>query len=212
MKSIVKIIVVFLMRIISKIYPFSLSERLCSYRDILYTMWIRNIIGHVGKQTIISYPCRFQDYSKKIIIGEGTTFYSNCVIECWDRYIDQLFSPQLKIGNNCRIGEYTHITAINNIEIGDGLLTGRFVFISDHNHGEFSVDDLKTPPTFRRLKSKGGVVIGNNVWIGDKVSVLAGVHIGDNVIIGANSVVTKNVPQNCVVAGIPAKIIKQLES
>lgn len=200
------------MSVVSKVYPYSLSERLRGYRDILYTMWIRHFIGHVGKHAIISYPCKFQAGSKKIVVGEGTIIYANCIIECWDRYIDQLFSPTLKIGSNCRIGEYTHITAINNIEIGDGLLTGRFVIITDHSHGDLSVDSANIPPAIRRLKSKGGIKIGENVWLGDKVSVLAGVHIGDNVIVGANSVVTKNVPNNCIVAGIPAKIIKQIES
>ena len=206
MKSVIREILAYLMWMVSKIYPYSLSEKLRGCRDILYTMWVRNFIGHIGKHTLISYPCELQDGSKKIVIGEDTIIYS------WERYIDQYFSPSLKIGNNCRIGEYTHITAINNIEIGDGLLTGRFVIITDHSHGDTSEYDVDIPPAIRKLKSKGNVVIGNNVWLGDKVSVLSGVNIGDNVIVGANSVVTKNVPSNCVVAGIPAKIIKQLDS
>lgn len=212
MKSVIREILAYLMWMVSKIYPYSLSEKLRGCRDILYTMWVRNFIGHIGKHTLISYPCELQDGSKKIVIGEDTIIYSNCIIECWERYIDQYFSPSLKIGNNCRIGEYTHITAINNIEIGDGLLTGRFVIITDHSHGDASEYDIDIPPAVRKLKSKGNIVIGNNVWLGDKVSVLSGVNIGDNVIVGANSVVTKNVPSNCVVAGIPAKIIKKLDS
>ena len=60
-------------------------------------------------------------------------------------------------------------------------------------------------------QSKGEVEIGNNVWIGDKATILAGVVIGDNVIVAANSVVTKSVPSNTIVAGSPAKIIKQLD-
>ena len=212
MKCVIKKILMCIMWIACKVYPYSLSERLRGYRDILYTMWVGKFIGHIGKHTLISYPCNIQDGSKKIVIGEGTIIYSNCIIECWERYIDQHFSPSLKIGNNCRIGEYTHITAINRIEIGDGLLTGRFVIITDHSHGDLSEKDLDIPPAIRKLKSKGKIVIGNNVWLGDKVSVLSGVHIGDNVIVGANSVVTKSVPSNCVVAGVPAKIVKQLDS
>lgn len=212
MRRIVLWIINVLMRGLSKWYSYSFSLRLHAIKNLLYTMWVRNFIGHIGKHTLISYPCELQDGSKKIVIGEDTIIYSNCIIECWERYIDQYFSPSLKIGNNCRIGEYTHITAINNIEIGDGLLTGRFVIITDHSHGDISEYDIDIPPAIRKLKSKGNVVIGNNVWLGDKVSVLSGVNIGDNVIVGANSVVTKNVPSNCVVAGIPAKIIKKLDS
>ena len=187
MKCVIKTILECLMWIASKVYPYSLSGRLHGYRDVLYTMWIKKFVGQIGKNTIISYPCKFQDGSKNIVIS-------------------------LIIGNNCRIGEYTHITAINKIEIGDGLLTGRFVIVTDHSHGDISEYDADIPPASRKLKSKGDVVIGNNVWLGDKVSVLSGVHIGDNVIVGANSVVTKSVPSNCVVAGVPAKIIKQLDS
>ncbi len=66
-------------------------------------------------------------------------------------------------------------------------------------------------PLKRDLKSKGEVVIGNNVWLGDKVTVLAGVHIGNNVIVAANAVVTKDIPDNCMVAGVPGRIIKTIE-
>ena len=58
--------------------------------------------------------------------------------------------------------------------------------------------------------SKGEVVIGNNVWIGDKATILAGVTVGDNVIVGANSVVTKDIPSNTMVAGVPARIINSI--
>ena len=63
----------------------------------------------------------------------------------------------------------------------------------------------------RFLAHRGGVKIGNNVFIGMKTTILKGVHIGDNVIIGANSLVNKNIPDNCVVAGNPAKIIMSIE-
>ena len=66
------------------------------------------------------------------------------------------------------------------------------------------------PPKLRRLYSKGPIVIGDNVWIGDKVIILDGVKIGNNSIIAAGTVVTKDVPDFCVVAGNPAKIIKNL--
>lgn len=67
------------------------------------------------------------------------------------------------------------------------------------------------PPLFRPLFSKGPVIIGKNVWIGDKATILPGVTIGDGSIIGANSVVTKDVPAYSVVAGNPAKIIKTIK-
>ena len=67
---------------------------------------------------------------------------------------------------------------------------------------------LDIAPDFRPLSSKGPVLIDDNVWIGEKSSIMPGVHIGKGVIVAANSVVTKDVPPYCVVAGIPATIVK----
>ena len=120
------------------------------------------------------------------------------------------FSPSIIIGDDCLIGEYNHITACNKITIGDGLLTGRYVYIGDNSHGELSWEFASVPPLQRPLISKGEVIIGKNVWIGDKATVLSGVQIGNNVIVAANSVVTKDVPSNTIVAGVPAIVVKQL--
>ena len=97
------------------------------------------------------------------------------------------------------------------ITIGDGLLTGRYVYIGDNSHGGLTAEESLLPPAQRKLISKGEIVIGNNVWIGDKATILAGVHIGDNVIVAANAVVTKDVQSNNVVAGVPAVVIKTLK-
>ena len=90
------------------------------------------------------------------------------------------------------------------ISIGDYVLTGTNVFISDNSHGYTDSHSLHEPTTTRPIVSKGKVKIGNNVWIGNNVCIMAGVTIGDGVIIGANSVVTKDVPAYTVVAGVPA--------
>lgn len=146
-----------------------------------------------------------------MLIGGGTGIGRYSVLECWDKYKNLTFHPQLTIGRNCWIGEFTHITCINKITIGDGLLTGRFVLISDNNHGSsFSEEEQRMRPQDRPLSSKGPITIGNNVWIGDKATILGGVKIGDGSIIAANTVVTKDVPAYSVVAGIPARIIKQI--
>lgn len=212
MKSVIKNLLVCLMWTAGKIYPYSLGESLRGYRDILYTMWIRHFIGHVGKHASIAKPCSLQGGGQgNISIGDYTTIQSHSILGCWERYGDQRFTPSITIGDHCCIGEYNHITACNKITIGDGLLTGRYVYIGDNAHGGLSCEEGGVPPLKRLLVSKGEVRIGNNVWIGDKVAVLSGVHIGDNVIVGANSVVTKDIPPNCMVAGIPAKVIKSLE-
>jgi acetyltransferase-like isoleucine patch superfamily enzyme len=98
---------------------------------------------------------------------------------------------------------------VNKIIIGNNLLTGKWVTITDNAHGTTDKEALLSPPIERLLSSKGPVIIGNNVWIGDKATILPGVTIGDGAIIGANAVVTKDVPPYSVVVGNPARIIKK---
>ena len=146
--------------------------------------------------------------SQCISIGEGSYFCHHVVLTAWCKYQEQIFSPEIVIGKNAHIGEYTHITAINKIQIGDNLLTGRWVTITDNSHGEIDYESMKTAPIMRPLQSKGPVIIGDNVWIGDKATILPHVTIGDGSVIAANAVVTKDVPAYSVVAGNPAKVIK----
>lgn len=119
-------------------------------------------------------------------------------------------TPLIVIGNNCSFGDRIHITSINSISIGESLLTGRDVMITDNSHGNIKKEELSLSPLMRNLYSKGRINIGNNVWMGDKVTILPGVTLGNGCIVGANSVVTKSFPDNSIIAGNPAKLIKQL--
>lgn len=146
--------------------------------------------------------------NKYIKIGRGTSFHNDCIIECVPSYFGQKYSPQMTIGRNCDIGAFAHITCIESVTIGDGVLMGRFVLVTDNCHGKTGdAEELKQQPLLRELTSKP-VVIGNNVWIGDKAAVLPGVTVGDGAIIAAGAIVTHDVPAGAVVAGIPAKVIK----
>ena len=140
-----------------------------------------------------------------IHIGDHVGFGDDLYLTAWDQFKSaegiQHFTPKIVIGNNCSFGAYNHITAINRIEIGDGCLTGKWITISDNSHGKTDLDSLSIRPVLRPLYSKGPVIIGKNVWIGDKATILAGVTIGDGAVIGANAVVTKDVPAYSVVVG-----------
>ncbi|MBR4625236.1 MAG: acyltransferase [Alphaproteobacteria bacterium] len=199
-------------RLLSFLYPYKFHRWLIGYKNLFYTLWIRNFMGKVGEYSTICYPCDLQgDGLKNISIGRSTTINRHTILGCWTKYGEQLFpNASITIGNNCSIGEYSHITACNKITIGDGLLTGRYILISDNSHGTMSEEDSTISPINRKLKSKGEVIIGNNVWLGDKVAILAGVHIGNNVIVAANAVVTKDVPDNSIVAGVPGRVLKKL--
>lgn len=212
MKQILKFLLVRIMHLWSHIYTYRMSQWLKSKRDVLYTLWICNFLGEVGKNSSFHYPLRLQGGgSRRIHIGERTSIQAYSVLGAWERYgQDEHYEPEIIIGGNCSIGEFCHITAINRITIGDGLLTGRFVYIGDNSHGGLSLEEAETPPVQRHLTSKGEIKIGRNVWIGDKVTILGGVTIGDNVIIGAGSIVTHDIPSNSMAAGAPAKIVKQI--
>lgn len=142
-----------------------------------------------------------------VYVGKRCHFSPHVIIEM--NTIDEDI-PILQIGDSCSFGEFTHITSCNNIIIGEGTLTGRFVLITDNSHGSSSKDEINVPPLERKNFSRGGVKIGKNVWLGDKVTILPNVEIGDNSIIGANSVVSRSIPSNVVAAGCPAKILKYL--
>lgn len=146
-----------------------------------------------------------------IYIGSNVSILKGLIITAIDRYRGGVYKPTIKIGNNVNIGRNCHISCINSIIFDDNVLIGAYVTIVDNAHGKSDINNLSIPPAKRELYSKGEVFIGKNVWIGDKVTILPGVNIGDGCIIGANSVVTKDIPANSIAAGCPAKIIRTIQ-
>ena len=212
MKKIIKRLFFGLMWGWSKVFSYKLSQTLRKQRDVIYTSWIRSSFADLPLDSLIAYPCCLQGGgNKRIKIGNRTCVGKHSVFDCWVKYGPHQFNPEITIGDDCSIGEYFHVSAINSVTIGNGLLTGRFVYIGDNAHGGLSWEEAEVAPINRPVQSKGAVSVGNHVWIGDKATILGGVTIGDNVIIGANSVVTHDVPSHCMVAGAPAKIVRQLK-
>lgn len=146
-------------------------------------------------------------------ISLGDNFYAedNLRLQAWTEYKGQTFSPEIIIGNHVSMMENCQISCCNKITIGDGVLFGANVFITDNFHGDNSIAQLDMPPIDRPLDVREEVVIGNNVWIGRNVCIMPGVTIGDGAVIGANAVVTHDIPAYSVAAGVPAKVIKTIE-
>lgn len=147
-------------------------------------------------------------------ISIGDNFSGGCDIALWSWNAVNIKGDDCKliIKNNVSITDRCIISAANRIEIGNGCLLGRDTFITDNSHGEnISIDELNISPHKRNIFSKGTVIIGDNVWTGKNVCIMPNVKIGNGAIIGANSVVTHNIPPYSVAVGPPAKVIKTIE-
>lgn len=147
-------------------------------------------------------------------ISIGDNFSGGCDIALWSWNAVNIKGNDCKliIKNNVSITDRCIISAANRIEIGNGCLLGRDTFITDNSHGEnISINELDISPHERNIFSKGTVIIGDNVWTGKNVCIMPNVKIGNGAIIGANSVVTHNIPPYSVAVGSPAKVIKTIE-
>lgn len=203
MKKILKNIASAIARVIS-IIPESLFNNISSFQDYCYTGILESRFLSAGHENILRYPIKIIG-GQYINLGNNVSIGKHSTLSAWSNYRGNLFNPLLYIDSNVNIGEFSHISTCNSIRIGKGVLIGRFVSIIDNSHGDNI--DYSLPPEYRPLFSKGEIIIEENVWIGDKVTILSGVHIGKNTVVGANSVVTKSFPPNSLVAGTPAKLI-----
>jgi len=139
-------------------------------------------------------------------IGEDFSAEAGFWLEAVTRNNDQIFLPKIVIGKHVRVSQFVHIAATHLVEIGDNVLIGSKVIITDHNHGHYSREHTSpnVPPRLRPLDADRRVIIGQNVWLGDGVVVTPGSTIGEGSVIGANSVVLGAIPAYTIAAGIPA--------
>ena len=158
---------------------------------------------------LIRFPFRVRG-KQYIKIGKGFTTGFNCRIDALN--INNLDEKYLiEIGENVEINDEVHIGATEKIIIEDNVLIASKVYISDHNHGCYKGDEQDSPmsiPKERKIYSSP-IKIEKNVWIGELCCILQGVTIGEGSIIGAMSVVTKDIPPYTIAVGSPAKLIKR---
>lgn len=191
------------LRIVFSLFQSANAKIYTGYRSIKFKRF--------GKSAIVPLADEITG-EEYIEIGDCSCLGKHIVLTAWTFFNNQHFSPELIIGNNVSIGDYSHITCSNKIIIGDNVLTGKHILITDNSHGATTFEDMSIAPSLRKLHSSGPVIIGKNVWIGEKASIMPNVKIGEGSIIAANAVVTKDVPPFCLVAGVPAKIIKNLQN
>lgn len=148
---------------------------------------------------------------KYIDFGQNLTTGFGCRIETYP--IEKNSNQKvLSFGNNVQLNDYVHITAMESVTIGNNVLMASKIYISDCSHGSYgggkNDSNPNEIPIDRKLHAKP-VVIKDNVWLGEFVSILPGVTIGKGTIIGANSVVSKSLPDYVIAVGSPALPIKK---
>lgn len=137
----------------------------------------------------------------RLTIGEGTKLEPGC-------WITMSEDARISIGRGCFLNRETMLAAQERIEIGDHVMFANHCFVGDADH---RFDDPRLPITWQGFTPRGPVVVGSNVWLGKGVVVRGGTTIGDRCVVGANSVVTRNLPPATIAAGSPAKVIREIE-
>jgi len=164
--------------------------------------------GAFGSGSVICFPPTALFNEQYIRIGEGTMFGPHVTLSAGMVPGQEMVSDTvISVGDRCLIGKGSGIVGHMRITIGDDVWTGHHVYITDQNHG---YSDLSLPIS-RQVMAEEPVSIGDGSWLGHGTVVLPGASIGRHVVVGANSVVTGELPDNCVAAGVPARVIRILE-
>jgi acetyltransferase-like isoleucine patch superfamily enzyme len=137
----------------------------------------------------------------RLEIGQGCHFEPGCWITMSDH-------AKVTLGDDVWLNRNVMIAAENEVTIGDHVMFANGCFVGDASH---RFNDPELPITWQGFTSKGPVRIGSNVWLGVNVVVTSGVTIGDHCVVGANSVVTSDLPDRTIAAGSPAKQIREVE-
>jgi serine acetyltransferase len=159
-----------------------------------------------GRGSIMAFPPGSVFGENGIEIGEDTLIGQQVTLSAGSLPGQDLLQlTLLTIGDRCVIGRGSHIVAHQSVEIGDDVWTGPYIYITDQNHG---YEDPDTP-IGRQFPVNRPVSIGSGSWLGAGAIVLPGASIGRNVVVAAGSVVRSTVPDHCMVAGVPARIVRE---
>jgi tetrahydrodipicolinate N-succinyltransferase len=157
----------------------------------------------LGSKAYLVKPFRV-DGGRDVQIEDGTSFQRGAWLYCIG--IENV-DAMLHVGKDCIFGYNNHITSVRHVSIGDNVLTANNIYISDNLH---EYEDQTIPVMHQAIRFKSKVIIGDGAWIGENVSII-GASVGRNSVIGANSVVTHDIPDFCVAVGAPARVIRQFD-
>lgn len=180
---------------------------------------IESAIHHLKKIIFwLKHARRFKQYSFRSTILDSLKIQGHQFISVgrnvfvhkyvWlGAYQENSDEPILTIGDGTCIGNFNHITAVRKVVIGKQVLTADKVYVSDNTH---NFENPSLPILQQGISFKKEVIIGDGAWIGENVCII-GASVGKNSVVGANSVVTRDIPDYCVAVGSPAQVIKQYD-
>lgn len=165
-----------------------------SLKDRLRNFYLKAKHRTIHPSAMILWGSNLLRFPENIMIGAGTIIKNNCSICACNQ------AATIRIGAGCTIGDYSYIYASGVIEIGNNCLIAPFAYLVDSDHqtrlGKLVRDQALVTKTIK---------IGNDVWLGARVTVLAGVEIADGAIVAAGSIVRENIGANEIWAGVPAR-------
>jgi acetyltransferase-like isoleucine patch superfamily enzyme len=172
----------------------------------IFSLLISGAFSHFGRNTVLMYPLRLNGEARiaiddRVFIGPGSWLQT---LPDGDNV-----SVAVSIGKECSFAGATVISAARSVILEENVLLARNVYISDHIH---KYSDIGTPIMAQGLDKIEPVLIKRGAWLGQNVVVCPGVTIGAGAVIGANSVVTKSIPDYCVAAGAPARVLRNVGS
>lgn len=186
--------------------PYWVKRAYLAYRDWYVDYFLRPECASLGEHGTFMKPRYVVISGPNIHIGNCFTAIAEPMhrveIGVWGREVG---AGTIRIGNAVLMSPGSRISASDEIVLGDGVMLANGAYITDSDW--HTIYDRT-----RRAEEATPVHIGNNVWLGDHSTVLKGVTIGDNSVVAARAVVTRDVPDNVVVAGNPAKVVKELDT
>ncbi|MDR6968746.1 acetyltransferase-like isoleucine patch superfamily enzyme [Flavobacterium arsenatis] len=158
-----------------------------------------------GKSVTIDEHCRIDGFSsEEIILGDCVKIGAYSTLSSTSHM--SKYGKGLKMGNNSAIGQFTEFGAAGGIEIGNDVIMGSYISFHSENHNYSDTSKLIRE---QGVTSKG-IKLGNNIWVGAKVTFLDGCVVGNNSVVAAGAVVNGIYPDNSIIGGVPAKVLKSI--
>lgn len=172
----------------------------CKIQRIVFVLRYRPQFGRLGRHAYLAAPFRL-DRPAGVSLGDRSVMARGGWLYCHNE------QARIVIGEECELGLNNHIAAVGELRIGNYVLTASNVYIADNLH---SYEDINEPIMQQPVRFKRAVSVGDGSWLGENVCII-GASVGRNCVIGANSVVTRDIPDYSVAVGAPARVIKQYD-